>query len=188
MKQEINTEFRWQNSLEDTRWRWKKTLKIHRKRFNLEEGTLYLFNITAFWSTICLTVLSNSLHRKIFWQLCLSTASLQCVISALVAAFPTQSAERVCWWVCSDDNRSVNIHVWLSVQDSLLFRTWISLHSVLYEYYVKCNSTRKSQRKFRRKFPKLRVLYRNTIQICVNKVRTTGVLVDRKPKHQHWVG
>lgn len=52
----------------------------------------------------------------------------------------------------------------------------------LYDTYVKCNSARKCQRKFVRKFPGVRVPHRNTIQNLVNKVRTTGVITDLKPE------
>jgi hypothetical protein len=41
----------------------------------------------------------------------------------------------------------------------------------LYESYIKCNSTRKSQWKFRRKLPRVQVPIRNTIHNLVNKVR-----------------
>jgi transposase len=52
----------------------------------------------------------------------------------------------------------------------------------LYDTYVKCNSARKCQRQFVRKFPGVRVPHRNTIQNLVNKVRTTGVITDLKPE------
>jgi len=47
----------------------------------------------------------------------------------------------------------------------------------LYDSYVKCKSTRKCQRKFRIKFPRVQVLCRN--QNLVNEVRTIGMLKDR---------
>lgn len=50
----------------------------------------------------------------------------------------------------------------------------------LYDAYVKCESARKCRRKFSRKFPGVRVPHRNTIQNLVNKVRTTGEVMDRK--------
>jgi transposase len=52
----------------------------------------------------------------------------------------------------------------------------------LYDTYVKCKSARKCQRKFRRKFPGVRIPHRNTIQNLVNKVRSTGEVMDRKPE------
>jgi transposase len=57
----------------------------------------------------------------------------------------------------------------------------------LYDSYVKCNSARKSQRKFGRKFPGVRVPTRYAIHYLVNKVRKTGVLRDSKPKRQRRV-
>jgi hypothetical protein len=45
-----------------------------------------------------------------------------------------------------------------------------------------CKSTRKCQRKFRREFPGVGVLHRNTIKNFVNKIRTNGMLIYRKPK------
>jgi hypothetical protein len=53
----------------------------------------------------------------------------------------------------------------------------------LYKLHVKCNSARKSQGKFRRKFPRVQVPHRDAIQNLVSKVRT-DMLMDRKPKHQ----
>jgi hypothetical protein len=45
---------------------------------------------------------------------------------------------------------------------------------------VKYKSTKKCQKKFRRKFPYIRTPYGNTIQNPVKKVRKCGVLVDKK--------
>lgn len=44
---------------------------------------------------------------------------------------------------------------------------------------------RKSQRKVRRKFPWILVPNRNLAHNIVRKVRTTGMLIDSKPKCQH---
>jgi hypothetical protein len=57
----------------------------------------------------------------------------------------------------------------------------------LYDSYVKCNSARKSQRKFEREFPGVRVPTRYAIHYLVNKVRKTGVLRDSKPRRRRRV-
>jgi len=41
--------------------------------------------------------------------------------------------------------------------------------------------------KIQKKFPGLQFLHRNSIQNFVNKVRTTGMLMNKKPKYQHQV-
>jgi hypothetical protein len=56
----------------------------------------------------------------------------------------------------------------------------------LSQSYVKCKFIKKGQGKFRRKFPGVQVPHRNTIQNHINRVRN-GMLIDWKPKHQHWV-
>jgi hypothetical protein len=48
----------------------------------------------------------------------------------------------------------------------------------LYDTYVKYGSARKCRRKFRRKFRNERT--RQTIQNLMNKLRTTGLLIDKK--------
>jgi hypothetical protein len=53
---------------------------------------------------------------------------------------------------------------------------------ILYDSHVKCSSAGKSQRKFR--LPMLQVPHRNTIHNLVSKVRTTGMLTDRKTDPQ----
>ncbi|XP_021921559.1 uncharacterized protein LOC110830678 isoform X2 [Zootermopsis nevadensis] len=57
----------------------------------------------------------------------------------------------------------------------------------LYDSYVRYNSARKSQRKFGRKFPGVRIPTRYAIHYLVNKVRKTGVLRDSKPKRRRRV-
>jgi hypothetical protein len=52
----------------------------------------------------------------------------------------------------------------------------------LYGYYVKYKPAKKCQRKFRRKFPGIRVPHRNIIHNGVNK-SGTDMLVNSKPKH-----
>jgi transposase len=57
----------------------------------------------------------------------------------------------------------------------------------MYDAYVKSGSTRKVKRRFRRKFQDVTVPHRKTIHRIVNKVRQTGSLMDRKPKHKRRV-
>lgn len=77
-----------------------------------------------------------------------------------------------------------SIHDWLSVvHDSLCVRHKYTLkhEEFLHEFYMKC------QRKFKRMCNGGWVPHRNIIHNIVNKVKTTGMLVDRKPKFQCWV-
>jgi transposase len=57
----------------------------------------------------------------------------------------------------------------------------------LYDTYVKYGSARKCRRKFRRKFCDETVPSRQTIHNLVNKVRSTGLLIDKKQKHKRRV-
>jgi transposase len=57
----------------------------------------------------------------------------------------------------------------------------------LYDIYVKYGSARKCQRKFRIIFRDERVPSRQTIHNLVNKLRTTGLLIDTKQKHKRRV-
>jgi transposase len=57
----------------------------------------------------------------------------------------------------------------------------------LYDTYVKYGSARKCRRKFRRKFRNERVPSRQTIRNLVIKLRTTGLLIDKKQKHKRRV-
>jgi transposase len=57
----------------------------------------------------------------------------------------------------------------------------------LYDTYVKYGSAGKCRRKFRRKFRDERVPSRQTIHDLVNKLRTTGILTDKKTKHKRRV-
>jgi hypothetical protein len=57
----------------------------------------------------------------------------------------------------------------------------------LYDTYVKYGSAGKCRRKFRRKFLDERVSSRQTIHNLVNKLRTTGLLTDKKQKHKRRV-
>jgi hypothetical protein len=50
----------------------------------------------------------------------------------------------------------------------------------LYYTYVKYVSVRKCRRKFRHKFHDERVPSGQTIHIWINKLRTTGLLIDKK--------
>jgi hypothetical protein len=54
----------------------------------------------------------------------------------------------------------------------------------LYDTYVKYGSAGKWRRKFRRKFRDERVPSGQTIHNLVNKLRTTGLLIDKKQKHK----
>jgi hypothetical protein len=49
---------------------------------------------------------------------------------------------------------------------------------------LKCKSARKCQGKFRSKFPDLQAPHRNIIWNVVNKLQTSGVLIDKKTSHQ----
>jgi hypothetical protein len=51
----------------------------------------------------------------------------------------------------------------------------------LYEPYVKCCSARKCRRKIRRKFPGITVPSTTGIHKLINKVWSTGSLLDKKP-------
>jgi hypothetical protein len=51
----------------------------------------------------------------------------------------------------------------------------------LCESYVKCDSARKCHRKFRRKCPGVSVAITTGISRLINKVRSTGSLLDKKP-------
>jgi hypothetical protein len=57
----------------------------------------------------------------------------------------------------------------------------------LYDTYVKYGSAGKCRQKFRRKFRDERVPSRQTIYILVNKLRTKGLLTDKKKKHNRRV-
>jgi transposase len=57
----------------------------------------------------------------------------------------------------------------------------------LYDTYVKYGSVGKCRRKFRRKFHDERAPSRQTIHNLVNKLRTTGLLLDKRTKHKRRV-
>jgi hypothetical protein len=57
----------------------------------------------------------------------------------------------------------------------------------LYDTYVKYGSAGKCRRKFRRKFRDERVPSRQTFHNLVNKLRTTGLVIDKKQKHKRRV-
>jgi hypothetical protein len=57
----------------------------------------------------------------------------------------------------------------------------------LYDTYVKYGSAEKCRRKFRRKFHDKRVPSRQTTNNLVNKLRSTGLLIDKKQKHKRQV-
>jgi hypothetical protein len=57
----------------------------------------------------------------------------------------------------------------------------VEQRAVLYELYVKCSSAGKSRRKFRHKYPGITVPSTTDIQKLINKVRSAGSLMDKKP-------
>jgi hypothetical protein len=57
----------------------------------------------------------------------------------------------------------------------------------LYDIYVKFGSSGKCRRKFRRKFRDESVPNRQTLHGLLNKLKTTGLLIDKKPKHKRRV-
>jgi hypothetical protein len=57
-------------------------------------------------------------------------------------------------------------------------------HVFLYDNYVKYGSAGKCRQKFRRKFRDERLPSRQIIHNLVNKLRTTGFLIDKKQKHK----
>jgi hypothetical protein len=58
---------------------------------------------------------------------------------------------------------------------------------LLNDTYMKYESARNCQQKFWRKFCDKRVPSRQTIHSLVNKLKLTGLLIDKKWKHKHWV-
>jgi hypothetical protein len=58
---------------------------------------------------------------------------------------------------------------------------------VLYDTYVERRSARKCRRTFRPKFYDERVPGRKTIRTLVNKLRKTGLLIDKEQKHKRRV-
>jgi hypothetical protein len=69
---------------------------------------------------------------------------------------------------------------WLNLKQ--IFVTWAP-----HDTYVKYGSARKCQWKFWRKFHDVQVPSRQTIHNLVNKLRTTGLLRNKKQKHKCWV-
>jgi hypothetical protein len=57
----------------------------------------------------------------------------------------------------------------------------------LYDTYAKYVSARKRRRKFRRKFRDERLPSRETIHNLVTKLRSTGLLTDKKQEHKRRV-
>jgi hypothetical protein len=56
----------------------------------------------------------------------------------------------------------------------------------LYDTYVKYGSAGKCRQKFWHKFHDERVLSRQTIHNLVKKLRTMGLLIDKKQKYKRW--
>jgi hypothetical protein len=63
---------------------------------------------------------------------------------------------------------------------------WYTLEQnvFLYDTCVKYGSARKCRRKFQHKFCDERVPSRQTVHNLVNKLRTTGLLIDKKQKYK----
>jgi hypothetical protein len=61
-----------------------------------------------------------------------------------------------------------------------MVRCTVEKRVFLYESYVKCASARKCRRKFRRKFPGITVPNTTGIRELINRVRSTGSLLDKK--------
>jgi hypothetical protein len=57
-------------------------------------------------------------------------------------------------------------------------------HVFPYDTYVKYGSARKCRRKCRCKFHDERVPSKQTVHNLVNKLKTTGLLIDKKQKHK----
>jgi hypothetical protein len=57
-------------------------------------------------------------------------------------------------------------------------------YAFLYDTHVEYGSARKCRRKFRRKFCDERDLSRQIVHNLVNKLRSTGLLIDKKQKHK----
>jgi hypothetical protein len=68
-----------------------------------------------------------------------------------------------------------------------MVRCILEQYVLLYDTYVKYGSARKCPRKFRRRFRVERVPSRQKIHNFVNKLRPTGLLIDKKQKHKHRV-
>jgi hypothetical protein len=62
-----------------------------------------------------------------------------------------------------------------------LVRYTVEQRVFLCESYVKCDSARKCRRKFRRSFTRITVPSTTDIHKLINKVRSTGSLLDKKP-------
>jgi hypothetical protein len=65
--------------------------------------------------------------------------------------------------------------------------TTVEQSTFLYDTYVKYGSAGKCRWKFWRKFRDERVPSRQRIHSLVNKLRTTGLLINKKQKHMRWV-
>jgi hypothetical protein len=65
-----------------------------------------------------------------------------------------------------------------------MVRYTLEYHVFLYVTYMKYGSARKCLRKFRRKSRDERVTGRQTIHNLLNKLRRTGLLIDKKQKHK----
>jgi hypothetical protein len=57
----------------------------------------------------------------------------------------------------------------------------------LYDNHMKYGSARKCRRRFQRKFRDERVPSRQNIHNLLNKLRSVGLLIDKKQKHKYQV-
>jgi hypothetical protein len=98
----------------------------------------------------------------------------------------------ICQWFVSRGWRlSAPLAIWYLLQlvssvfchGAIYFRAAL----FLYDTYVKYESDRKHWRKFWYKFHDENIPSRQTIHNLVNKLRSMGLLIDKKQKHKHWV-
>jgi transposase len=68
-----------------------------------------------------------------------------------------------------------------------MVRSTLEQRVFLYDTYVKYGSAAKCRRKLRRNFCDERVPSRQAIHNLVNKLRITGLLIDKKQKHKRRV-
>jgi hypothetical protein len=69
----------------------------------------------------------------------------------------------------------------------VMVRYALQQHVLLYDTYVKYGYARKCRRELRRKFRDERVPSRQTFHNLVNKLRVTGLLIDKKQKYKRQV-
>jgi transposase len=70
---------------------------------------------------------------------------------------------------------------------SVIVQYTIEQHVFLYDSYLKCGSARKCRQKFQLKFYHEIVCSWQTVHNLVNKLRSTGLLTEKKQKHKRRV-